>query len=81
MPLLKEDDLLLITADHGNDPTFKVSDHTKEKVPFLAYSPSYGHCGELKEQNSFAVIGATVLDNFGLNKAQDMIGEPIEELL
>ncbi len=81
LPLLKEDDLLLITADHGNDPTFKGSDHTKEKVPFLAYSPSYDSCGELKEQNTFAVIGATVLDNFGLHKAGDMIGEPIEELL
>ncbi len=81
LPLLKEDDLLLITADHGNDPTFKGSDHTKEKVPFLAYSASYANCEELKEQNTFAVIGATVLDNFGLQKAQDMIGESIEELL
>ncbi len=81
LPLLNDDDLLLITADHGNDPTFKGSDHTKEQVPFLAYSASYANCEELKEQNTFAVIGATVLDNFGLQKAQDMIGESIEELL
>lgn len=81
LPLLKEDDLLLITADHGNDPTFKGTDHTKEKVPLLAYSPSYTHCEELKEQDTFAVIGATILDNFGLKKAPDMIGEPIKELL
>ena len=81
LPLIKDDDLLLITADHGNDPTFKGSDHTKERVPLLAYSPSYGNCKELKERNTFAVIGATVLDNFGLHKDKDMIGEPIEELL
>ena len=40
LPLLKEDDLLIITADHGNDPTHTGTDHTREKVPFLAYSPS-----------------------------------------
>lgn len=34
---LREDDLLIITADHGNDPTYTGTDHTREKVPFLAY--------------------------------------------
>ena len=40
LPLLREEDLLVITADHGNDPTYTGTDHTREKVPFLAYSPS-----------------------------------------
>lgn len=40
LQLLKDDDLVIITADHGNDPTYTGTDHTREKVPFLAYSPS-----------------------------------------
>ena len=47
LPLLKDDDLLIITADHGNDPTYTGTDHTREKVPFLAYSPSMTGNGEL----------------------------------
>ncbi|WP_367568439.1 phosphopentomutase [Lacrimispora sp.] len=81
LPLLGEDDLLMITADHGNDPTYKGSDHTREKVPLLAYSPSYTDGGEIDEQNTFAVVGVTVLENFGLSKAEGMIGEPIVKLL
>lgn len=61
---LKDDDLLIISADHGNDPTFKGSDHTKEMVPFLAYSPSMKGHGLLPVQDSFASIGATIADNF-----------------
>ena len=61
---LQPDDLLIITADHGNDPTFKGSDHTKEMVPFLAYSPSMSGHGLLPVQNSFAAIGATIAENF-----------------
>ena len=64
--LLKEDDLLIITADHGNDPTHTGTDHTREKVPFLAYSPAMRDNGELEEAQTFAVIGATVADNFGV---------------
>lgn len=61
---LKEDDLLIITADHGNDPTFKGSDHTREKVPFIAYSKNH-HVGKnLGDLESFAIIGATIADNF-----------------
>lgn len=63
---LQEDDLLIITADHGNDPTFKGSDHTKEMVPFLAYSPSMKGHGLLPLQDSFASVGATIAENFGL---------------
>ena len=60
---LKEDDLLMITADHGNDPTAPGSDHTREYVPMLAYSKSLKG-SELKIRESFADIGATITDNF-----------------
>lgn len=61
---LKDDDLLLITADHGNDPGFKGTDHTRELVPILAYSPSMEHNGSLGVRKTFADFGKTVLDNF-----------------
>ena len=62
---LKDDDLLIITADHGNDPTYTGTDHTREKVPFLAYGKAMEGNGMLPEQDTFAVIGATIVDNFG----------------
>lgn len=71
---LRKDDLLMITADHGNDPTYIGTDHTREKVPFLAYSKSMEGDGALPEQETFGVIGATVLDNFGLSMPEDTIG-------
>lgn len=74
MEKLREDDLLIITADHGNDPTYTGTDHTREKVPFLAYSRSMEGNGMLPEQDTFAVIGATILDNFGLSMPEDTIG-------
>ena len=81
LPLLKEDDLLIITADHGNDPTYTGTDHTREKVPFLAYSPSMSGSGELPEADTFAVIGATVTDNFGVKMPDGTIGRSIMEKL
>ena len=57
---LKPDDLLILTADHGNDPTYTGTDHTREKVPFLAWSPSMEKGGSLEEQDTFAVVGATI---------------------
>lgn len=81
LPMLKEDDLLIITADHGNDPTYTGTDHTREKVPFLAYSPSMEGNGLLPEESTFGIIGATVLDNFGLSKKDGMIGESVLERL
>lgn len=74
MEKLREDDLLIITADHGNDPTYTGTDHTREKVPFLAYSRSMEGNGMLPEQDTFAVIGATILDNFGLSMPEETIG-------
>jgi len=71
---LKDEDLLIITADHGNDPTYKGTDHTREKVPFLAYSPSMKNSGALKDTNSFATIGATIADNFQAEMPEGTIG-------
>lgn len=81
MDVLKEDDLLIITADHGNDPTYTGTDHTREKVPFLAYSPSLKGCGELEETETFAIIGATILDNFELEMPDATIGYSILDKL
>ncbi|TWS94205.1 phosphopentomutase [Streptococcus sp. sy018] len=72
MENMRENDLLLITADHGNDPTYAGTDHTREYVPLLAYSKSFTGNGVLPVGH-FADISATVADNFGVDKA--MIGE------
>ncbi len=79
--VLKDDDLLMVTADHGNDPTHTGTDHTREKVPLLCYSKSFKHGRYLEERNSFADIGATILKNFSLKKSPNQIGEVIKELL
>ncbi len=77
LPLLKEDDLLILTADHGNDPTHTGTDHTREKVPFLAYSPSMQGSGKLEEVQTFAAVGATVAENFGVKMPEGTIGSSI----
>ncbi len=81
LPLLHEDDLLIITADHGNDPTHTGTDHTREKVPFLAYSPSMKGSGKLEDTQTFAVIGATIADNFGIDMPEGTIGTSVLEKL
>ncbi len=63
---LKEDDVLYITADHGNDPTWKGTDHTREMIPVLIYSKAYKDPKDLKVHESFACIGATIADEFNL---------------
>ena len=78
---LREDDLLIITADHGNDPTYTGTDHTREKVPFLAYSKSMKESGELPETDTFAVIGATTAENFGVKMPEGTIGTSLLEKL
>lgn len=64
---LKEDDLLIITADHGNDPTFKGTDHTREYVPVLVYNKQIKECNKMPILESMADIGLTILDNFNDN--------------
>ena len=71
---LSQDDLLILTADHGNDPTDKGTDHTREYVPFLAYSKRMQAGGPLPEAETFAVIGATVAENFGVDMPKGTIG-------
>lgn len=77
LPLLREDDLLILTADHGNDPTYKGTDHTREQVLFIAYSPSDTESGKLDTSDTFAVIGATIADNFGVKMPEGTIGTSI----
>lgn len=81
LPLLREDDLLIITADHGNDPTHTGTDHTREKVPFIAYSPSMKENGQLPESDTFAVIGATIADNFDVDMPAGTIGYSVLDKL
>ncbi|ANU28056.1 phosphopentomutase [Planococcus versutus] len=66
MEKMQQDDLLILTADHGNDPTFPGTDHTREYVPLLAYSPRFAKGGELETGTTFADIGATIAENFSV---------------
>ncbi|WP_227395229.1 phosphopentomutase [Jeotgalibacillus aurantiacus] len=63
---MTEDDLLIITADHGNDPVHHGTDHTREYVPLLVYSPKLKEAGQLELRETFADIGATVAENFNV---------------
>lgn len=63
---LKFDDLMIITADHGNDPTYKGTDHTRENIPVAFYSKKISKTGRIQELESFADIGATIADNFNV---------------
>lgn len=64
---LKEDDLLIITADHGNDPTYKGNDHTREHVPLLVYSKALNGNNEITTRKTFEDIGQTICENFDLS--------------
>jgi len=77
MEKLKEDDLLIITADHGNDPTYIGSDHTREKVPFVAWSKGFAAGGTIPEQDSFATVGVTIADNFEVIMPEGTIGSSV----
>ena len=73
---LREDDLLILTADHGNDPAYSGTDHTREYVPFIAYAKGMKG-GALENEDTFAVIGATVADNFAVPMPEGAIGRSI----
>ncbi len=74
MAVMKSEDLLILTADHGNDPTYKGTDHTREKVPFIAWNSEMSEGRVLEEQDTFAVIGATIAENFGVELPKGCIG-------
>jgi phosphopentomutase len=59
-------DLLVLTADHGNDPTHRGTDHTREYAPLVVYGPRARPGVNLGDRQSLADIGQTVADNFGL---------------
>ena len=84
LKVLREDDLLILTADHGNDPTYTGTDHTRETVPMVAYSPSMKNSGVLKDReafHTFAILGTTITDNFGVAMPKGTIGQSILDLL
>lgn len=67
---MQDNDLLIITADHGNDPTYKGTDHTREYVPLLIYSKQLKNYGSLPIRKTFADLGATIADNFSIEMPQ-----------
>lgn len=68
LPKLRVNDLLIITADHGNDPTYKGTDHTREEVPLIVYSPSLKGNNLLAKRMTFADVGATITENFNTKR-------------
>jgi len=75
---LRQDDVLFITADHGNDPTWKGTDHTREMIPVVIYSKSFTQSKDLGTKQSFACIGSTIADIFNVDKPKigtSLLGE------
>jgi phosphopentomutase len=81
LPKLTKDDLLMITADHGNDPTHIGTDHTRERVPLFMVSPRFTQGRALPERSTFADLSSTILLNFKLPQPRHQIGSPILEIL
>ncbi len=67
LPLLQDDEVLVITSDHGNDPTWTGTDHTREQVPLLLYSPALTQSVDVGTRKTYADLGMTIMDNFGLS--------------
>lgn len=76
---MREDDLLIINADHGCDPTFRGTDHTREYVPVLMYNKGMKQGMNLGVLDTFADIGATIADNFGVKELS--IGSSLKDKL
>ncbi len=81
MAKLGEDDLLILTADHGNDPTHIGTDHTRENVFLIAYSPAMDNGGMMGDADTFAVLGATITDNFDVKMPEGTIGYSVLDKL
>lgn len=81
LPLIKYEDLLVITADHGNDPTHTGTDHTRERVPLIMFSPQFSQGKALEERATFADLSSTILHNFKLKQPKHHLGKPILEIL
>lgn len=81
LSVLGEDDLVMLTADHGNDPTHTGTDHTRETVPLLMYAKSMSGQAELKDSDTFGVIGATIADNFAVKLPDYLIGKSLLDKL
>lgn len=80
LPNLNDDDLLMITADHGNDPTWTGSDHTREQVPLIIYNKRETEGKMLEDRDCFGDIGASIVSNFNLSLKPYMIGEKIKNI-
>ena len=76
---LREDDLLIITADHGNDPTWTGSDHTREFVPVLFYEKDFKEPNNLGTLEAFATIGKTIADIYNIRQPE--IGDNLKDIL
>ena len=70
---MKEDDILIINSDHGNDPTYKGTDHTRESIPVLVYGKNIKNGVNLGIRKSFADIGKTVSDILNIDKLENGI--------
>jgi phosphopentomutase len=67
MPALDENDMLIVTSDHGNDPTTPSTDHSREEVPLLVWFDGLARGSALGVRKTFADVGATVAQNFGVD--------------
>lgn len=77
---LRNDDILIITADHGNDPTWSGSDHTREMIPVLVYCKDFKETRELGTLDSFATIGKTIADIYDVKKPEKIGVSIIDKL-